>query len=85
MTIVVNISLRTRKEEEWRFHRDASKKVGNHWSKCLGPGPSKVGQGVLKFLQLWRHSLKISNPQPKHFFHWKLQDLPSLLTGWTAL
>jgi len=55
-------------------------------SNGLRPGSGKVGQGGLKDLHLWCHSLK--NPQPstkKFFFECSLGDLPSLLSLWTAL
>jgi len=50
----------------------------------LDPGPGEVGQGGLKVLHLWRHSQKICIPQPKKFFHCKLQDLPSLFSFWPS-
>jgi len=51
----------------------------------LGPGPGEVGQGGLKVLQLWRHSQKICNPQPKILFKSKLEDCLRRLSHWTAL
>jgi len=54
-------------------------------SNGLGPGPGEVGQSGLKVFHLRRHSQKISIPQPKNFFECRLEDLPSLLSLWTAL
>ena len=61
-TIVVNISLQTWTEEEWKVHRgrmksskisqgrNASKKVGNHWSKI-----SRSQMNGLKWIGLNSH------------------------------
>jgi len=43
-----------------------------------------MGQGGLKVLHLWCDSQKIRYPKPKNFFHYKLDDLPSFLSVWTA-
>jgi len=51
----------------------------------LIPGTGEMGQGGLKVLHLRHHSQKICIPNQKYFSHCKLQDLPSLLSLWTAL
>jgi len=48
-------------------------------------GPGEVGQGGLKVLHLWHHSQEIHIPKPKNFFSRAGQDLPRLLSLWTAL
>ena len=44
-----------------------------------------MGRGGLEVLQLWHHSQKICNSQPKIFFKCILWDLPHLLSLWTTL
>jgi len=64
------------------FHSKLQQNTTIYW---LGSRPGKVGQGGLKFFQLWRHSQKILTPKPKIFFECKLQDLLSFLRFWPGL
>jgi len=50
-------------------------------SSGLGPGPNKMGQSGPPLL-----TSLTKNPKPQtKIFHYKGQDLPSLLSMWTAL
>jgi len=49
----------------------------------LGSGPGNLSQNDLKLIPLTTSSAK--NPKLKVIFHCKLEDLPHLLSIWTAL
>jgi len=54
-------------------------------SSGLFPGTDEMGHSGLNLLHLWRHPQKTKTKTKQFFLQCSLEDLPSLLSVWTAL
>jgi len=69
---------------------DSSLLSNENLSKILPSRGWALGQVILAKMAknlpyLWYHSQRTWNPKLKKIFHCSLEDLPSLLQGWTVL